>query len=74
MADQTSEISIEDYMNFHPNVTFDWEGKKLIYFTPSEVTLRRCTTILTQEPETLEWISGFSPDQILVDIGANVGM
>ena len=26
MADQTSEISIEDYMNFHPNVMFDWEG------------------------------------------------
>ena len=74
MADQTSEISIEDYMNFHPNVTFDWEGKKLIYFTPNAVTLWRCTTLLTQEPETLEWISGFSPDQILVDIGANVGM
>ncbi len=74
MADQTSEISIEDYMNFHPNVTFDWEGKKIIYYTPNNLTLWRCQTIQTKEPETLEWISGFSPDQTLVDIGANVGM
>ena len=74
MTDETSEISIEDYMNFHPNVTFDWEGKKIIYYTPNTTTLWRCQTILTQEPETIEWISGFSPDQTLVDIGANVGM
>jgi len=74
MTEQTSEISIEDYMNFHPSVTFEWEGKKIIYYTPSTTTLWRCETILTQEPETMEWISGFSPDQTLVDIGANVGM
>ncbi|MDP6174864.1 MAG: FkbM family methyltransferase, partial [Rhodospirillales bacterium] len=28
----------------------------------------------TKEPDTLEWISGFGPEEIFLDVGANLGM
>ena len=31
-------------------------------------------TLFTKEPDTIEWIRGFDANDILVDIGANVGM
>ena len=31
-------------------------------------------TLFTKEPATIEWIAGFNADDVLVDIGANVGM
>lgn len=34
----------------------------------------RYETLLTKEPETIEWIDGFSPDDTLWDVGANVGI
>ena len=74
MTDKNSEIPIEDYYKFHPTVTFDVQDKKIIYYVPSSVTLQRCNTIMSQEPETIEWISTFEEGQVFVDIGANVGI
>jgi FkbM family methyltransferase len=34
----------------------------------------RFTTLLSKEPETIEWIDGFAPTETLWDIGANVGI
>ena len=34
----------------------------------------RIDTFSTKEPETLDWIDGFSQDSIMWDIGANVGL
>ena len=34
----------------------------------------RADTFFTKEPETLEWIDGFTGDCVLWDIGANVGL
>jgi FkbM family methyltransferase len=34
----------------------------------------RFETLLTKEPETIEWIDGFSPGETLWDIGANLGI
>ncbi|MDP3174252.1 MAG: FkbM family methyltransferase [Phenylobacterium sp.] len=34
----------------------------------------RYDTLLTKEPETIEWIDGFEPGETLWDIGANVGV
>lgn len=73
MAEPNPNISIDDYMNFHPTVEVETGGKKLIYYTPSKMTLFRCKTILTQEPETIDWINTFKAGETLVDIGANVG-
>ena len=40
----------------------------------SETELWRALTYSTKEPETLEWIESFEPDDVLWDIGANVGL
>lgn len=44
------------------------------FVTPNWLTKYRVQTFFTKEPETLEWISGFESDEILWDIGANVGL
>jgi len=46
----------------------------VIYANPNEVTKWRIETLFTKEPETINWISGFQKEEILIDIGANVGM
>lgn len=40
----------------------------------SAKAIRRAETLLTKEPGTIAWIDGFSSDDVLWDIGANVGV
>lgn len=49
-------------------------GKKITFHTPNWLTTFRANTLLTKEPETLEWIDSFGPNSVLWDIGANVGV
>ena len=44
------------------------------FFCPGEIPLWRAETLLTKEPETIEWIDGFKGESVLWDIGANVGV
>lgn len=46
----------------------------LLLSTPNNLTLWRAETLLTKEPDTIEWIKGFKKDNIIYDIGANVGL
>lgn len=46
----------------------------IAFATPNYATRWRVDTFFTKEPDTIEWIAGFKPDEVLVDIGANVGM
>lgn len=43
------------------------------FLCPNKLTLSRADSLLEKEPETIEWINGFSDGDILWDIGANVG-
>lgn len=69
-------ITIEQYETINPtvNVTINNNGKSAIYFTPSKETVWRVQTLASKEPDTVNWITGFQDGEILVDIGANVGM
>lgn len=49
------------------------EGTRVRFFTPGEKPRWRVETLRSKEPETLEWIAGFGADDVLFDIGANVG-
>lgn len=49
-------------------------GKKAIFHCPNDLTRWRVETIFEKEPETLEWIDGFEKDDVLWDIGANMGL
>ncbi|HYR85417.1 MAG TPA: FkbM family methyltransferase [Terriglobia bacterium] len=44
------------------------------FFCPGALPEWRARTLLTKEPETLEWIDRFSAGDVLWDIGANVGV
>lgn len=49
-------------------------GKKTVRFhCGGELAQFRAETLLTLEPYTIEWIDGLQPDDVLLDIGANIG-
>lgn len=45
----------------------------IIFYCLGEIPLWRAETLLTKEPETIDWIDSFKPGEILWDIGANIG-
>lgn len=44
------------------------------FFITNEIELWRAYTILTKEPETIDWINSFEKEDTLFDVGANVGI
>ena len=57
------------------SVSVEHEGKQVFRMRNySWTTEKRSRTFSTKEPETLEWIEGFEQSDVLVDIGANVGI
>lgn len=60
--------------NFNPVYKFKINGRKLRFNCPNQFTLYRVQTLKTKEPETLEWIENFKSDEILFDVGANIGI
>ena len=51
-------------------------GNKINFFVPNQIIEYRVNTILTKEPETIEWINKFRENKknIFWDIGANIGL
>jgi FkbM family methyltransferase len=43
-------------------------------YSPNQITFWRAQTFASKEPETIEWINSFGPNEIMWDIGANVGL
>lgn len=41
---------------------------------PNEMTLWRVKTFWNKEPDTLRWIETFKPNDLFIDIGANIGL
>lgn len=50
------------------------EGKELTFFCPNALALWRAQTLFSKEPDTIEWINGFEPNNVFYDVGANVGV
>jgi FkbM family methyltransferase len=66
--------SIEEYETLEPHSVVEKDGIKVTFATPNRQTAWRVETLFTKEPDTIEWISGFQTDEVLLDVGANVGM
>ena len=49
-------------------------GITLELHNPNSILTMRAETFSSKEPETLEWIEGFTSKSVLWDIGANVGL
>lgn len=51
-----------------------FEGNDLVFSTPNQQTAWRVRTLFSKEPDTIEWLKTLGPGDVLVDVGANVGM
>ena len=49
-------------------------GGTLRFFAPGSILQWRATSVLSKEPEMIQWIEEMRPDSVLWDIGANVGV
>lgn len=47
---------------------------RIRFYCLGDLALWRAETLLTKEPETIEWIDGMDDGDVLFDIGANVGV
>jgi len=67
-------ISLEEYQKLNPKCTVEFGSETLSFQTPNLLTKWRADTLFTKEPGTIEWLDEINPEEILLDIGANVGM
>ena len=67
-------MTIEEYENLEPVATVEWSGKKIRFSTPNKFTFHRVESLHSKEPDTMSWIASFEPGDVLLDVGANVGM
>jgi FkbM family methyltransferase len=67
-------LTLEQYEKLVPSCHVEHGGKTVSYLTPNTFLKWRVDSLFTKEPSTIEWIAGFRPEDILVDVGANVGM
>ncbi|MBN06997.1 MAG: hypothetical protein CMM45_04100 [Rhodospirillaceae bacterium] len=63
-----------DYEVNVPRQTVELDGYELSFRVPNEITQWRIEHLVAVEPITIAWILGFAPEDILVDIGAGIGV
>jgi FkbM family methyltransferase len=67
-------LTLEEYERLNPICEVPHESGPVRYLTPSSHLKWRVDSLFEKEPSTIDWIAGFGPNEILVDVGANVGM
>ncbi len=67
-------ITLEEYEKLNPRTELKFGESSVAYVTPNTFTKWRVDSLFDKEPVTIEWIAGFRPADVLVDVGANVGM
>lgn len=73
-ASPNAGFTLEQYENFSPVARIKWNEVNVEYFTPNQATKWRVDTLFSKEPDTITWLSELMPSDVLIDIGANVGM
>ena len=67
-------LTLEQYEKLVPSCHLQHEGKTVSFLTPNTFLKWRVDNLFTKEPCTIEWIAEFGAGEVLVDVGANVGM
>jgi hypothetical protein len=49
-------------------------GGTMRFITPTPLLQARASSALSKEPDTIEWIDRFEPEDVFWDVGANVGV
>lgn len=50
------------------------KGGEIRFYCIGSIPLWRAQTLLTKEPETIEWIDRFEKNEVFYDVGANIGV
>ena len=70
--------SINEYIEKRQYYEKIINNKKITFFCPSRTSFSRFQSLYTKEPETLNWIDSFQPNNseniVFWDIGANIGL
>lgn len=67
-------VSAELAEELIPVITKSTEFGTIKFFCPGKVPIGRARSLLSKEPETIEWINTFADNDVFWDIGANVGL
>ena len=67
------QISSELSEELIPVINVKTKNGVLHFFCPGRLPVMRVETLLTKEPDTIEWIDEFEENSVFWDIGANVG-
>jgi FkbM family methyltransferase len=67
-------LTLEEYEKLDPRCELTYNGVRVVYATPTLFTKWRADSLFEKEPITIQWIAEFAPAEVLVDVGANVGM
>ena len=67
-------LTLAEYEKLTPVTKVKLPGGTLRFVTPNSATAWRAQTLLTKEPCTIEWLDSLGADDVLFDVGANVGM
>lgn len=65
------ELSTKEHKEYFVYIK---NNKTILFYVPNGPCLFRAMTLETKEPWTLEWIDSFNSDDVLWDVGANVGI
>lgn len=71
---RASQISAQLAEDFSIVVAHDMAKGKIKFFCPGKLPEWRARTLLTKEPETIEWLETFNASDVLWDVGANIGV
>lgn len=67
-------MDLGEYEKLDPCMSVDSPAGPVQYSTPNSMTAWRVQSLFKKEPDTIDWIAGFEPGAVLIDVGANVGM
>jgi FkbM family methyltransferase len=62
-------MNLTEYEQMQPNVNVDG----IIFLTPNTHCAWRAESLYTKEPDTIAWLRKMKPEEVLFDIGANMG-
>ena len=62
-------MNLDEYERIQPHAETDG----IVFFTPNQHCAWRVSSLHTKEPDTIAWIESMQPDQLLFDVGANMG-
>jgi len=71
----TRDVRLFEHLYFEMNyieITFD--GGSLKFVDTNRLSKKRVDGLFKKEPTTILWMDSFKPDEVMFDVGANVGM